>query len=123
MARTFFVLAAFFSFLAVALGAFAAHGLRQRIPPDLLLTFEVAVRYQFYHAFALFIVAFALMKFPEAGFAPSGWLFMAGIFIFSGSLYILSITGIRWLGAITPVGGLCFLAGWLWLAWVGWKTL
>ena len=85
--------------------------------------FEVGVRYHVYHVFALFVVAWAMTYFTTANLVPAGWLFVAGTVIFSGSLYVLSITEIRWLGAITPIGGLCFLAGWLWLAWSVWKSL
>ncbi len=104
--------------IAVALGAFGAHGLRQRLSADMLAVFETGVRYQVYHALALFAVAWAVSRWtssPQAIWA--GWLFIAGTVIFSGSLYILATSGVRWLGAITPVGGICFLAGWLSLAW------
>jgi len=88
---------------------------------DLLATFEIGVRYQMYHAFALLAVGLAHAKWPGAALTASGWLFVAGTVIFSGSLYVLSATGARWLGAITPFGGLALLAGWLCLAWAAWK--
>ena len=101
----------------MALGAFAAHGLKSRLTPDLLATFETGVRYHMFHALGLFAVAWAATRWPGSGTAAAGWLFVAGTLIFSGSLYLLAITGVRWLGAITPLGGLCFLAGWLVLGW------
>jgi len=119
--RIFFVLGAFSGFLGVALGAFAAHGLKERLDPQMLATFEVGVRYQMYHALALLGVAWAITKWPGTAALAAGWLFVAGTLIFSGSLYLLALSGLRWLGAITPVGGLAFLAGWLCLAWSAWK--
>jgi uncharacterized membrane protein YgdD (TMEM256/DUF423 family) len=123
MARTFVLLGSLFAFAAVALGAFAAHLLKDKLDPDLFQIFEVGVRYHFYHALGLFVVAWLCAQFPQASVSPAGWLFVAGIIIFSGSLYILSLSGLRWMGAITPIGGLCFLGGWLWLAWLAWKQL
>ena len=177
MSRLFLMLGALSAFLGVALGAFGAHGLRDRIPADLLAVFEVGVRYQMYHALALLAVGLLLRRFgkngspapgvdsapdrvpetrgislicrsglrgpnrPEAAAgaatascrsvparaasslgAASGWLFVAGTVIFSGSLYALSLSGIRWLGAITPIGGVAFLAGWLCLAIAAWRS-
>jgi uncharacterized membrane protein YgdD (TMEM256/DUF423 family) len=104
-------------FLGVALGAFGAHALKTRVSPDLLAVFETGVRYQMYHVFALLAAAWAWARWPSRKFAIAGGLFIAGIVIFSGSLYLLALTGVRWLGAITPLGGLAFLAGWLCLAW------
>ena len=103
--------------LAVGLGAFGAHGLRQRLTPDLLGIFETGVRYHVYHALALFAVAWVADKNPASLANAAGWAFTAGIIIFSGSLYVLSVTGVRWLGAVTPIGGLAFLVGWALLAW------
>jgi uncharacterized membrane protein YgdD (TMEM256/DUF423 family) len=117
MERVFFVVAALSAFLAVAAGAFGAHGLKGRLDAELLNTFEVGARYQMYHALALFVVAWAQTRWPGTLVTTSGWLFVAGTVLFSGSLYLLSLTGVRWLGAITPLGGLAFLAGWLCLAW------
>ena len=122
MARTFFIIASLSACIAVALGAFAAHILKQKLTPEMFGIFEMGVRYHVYHVFALFIVAWATTYFTTANFVPAGWLFVAGTFIFSGSLYLLSLTETRWLGAITPIGGLCFLAGWLWMAWSVWKA-
>lgn len=104
-------------FLGVALGAFGAHALKARLAPDMLAVFETGVRYQMYHVFALIAAAWAWARWPSRVFAAAGWSFVAGMVIFSGSLYLLAITGVRALGAITPLGGLAFLAGWLCLAW------
>ena len=100
-------------FLAVALGAFGAHALRQRLSPEMLAVFEVGVRYHVYHALALFAVAWVADRSPGSLAQASGWAFTLGIVVFSGSLYLLSVTGVRWLGAITPIGGTAFLAGWV----------
>lgn len=105
--------AALNGFLAVTLGAFAAHGLRERLTPDLLNTFQTGVQYHMYHALALFGVGLLLLHFPaQTLLRYSAAAFAIGILLFSGSLYVLSLSGIRWLGAITPLGGLGFLAGW-----------
>lgn len=108
--------------LAVALGAFGAHAFRPLLPPDRLDIFETAVRYHFYHALALLIVALALTRWPRRSIVAAGWLFLAGLILFSGSLYLLSWTGQSWLGAITPLGGAAFLGGWACLAWAGRPT-
>jgi uncharacterized membrane protein YgdD (TMEM256/DUF423 family) len=117
MDRLFFVLGSIAGFLGVALGAFGAHALKQRLPPDLLTTFEVGVRYHLIHALALLAVAWAATRWPGGSVQLAGWFFVAGILLFSGSLYALSLSGVRQLGAITPLGGVAFLAGWLLLAW------
>jgi uncharacterized membrane protein YgdD (TMEM256/DUF423 family) len=116
MERVFFLLGCISGFVAVAAGAFGAHGLRSRLAPDLLAIFETAARYQMYHALALLAVAWAATRWPGTLSGWAGWLFVVGTVIFSGSLYALALTGLRWLGAITPIGGLCFLGGWLCLA-------
>jgi uncharacterized membrane protein YgdD (TMEM256/DUF423 family) len=121
MDRLFFTLGALSGFIGVALGAFAAHGLKSRLTPELLATFEIGVRYQMYHAFALLAVGWAQTRWPGTVLNVSGWLFVAGTVIFSGSLYMLSLSGQRWLGAIAPFGGAALLAGWLCLAWAAWK--
>ena len=105
----------------MALGAFGAHALKARLDADLLAVFEVGVRYLMYHAFALLAVGWAQSRWPGPVLDASGWLFVAGTAIFSGSLYALSLTGEKWLGAVTPVGGLALLGGWLCLAWGTWK--
>jgi len=121
MDRLFLAIGSLSGFVAVALGAFAAHALKGRMDADLLASFEVGVRYQMYHSLALLAVAWAQTKWPGAVLTASGWLFVAGIVIFSGSLYVLSVSGARWLGAVTPFGGLALLAGWLCLAWAAWR--
>jgi uncharacterized membrane protein YgdD (TMEM256/DUF423 family) len=121
MDRVFFALGALSGFLGVALGAFGAHALKARLGPDMLATFEVGVRYQMYHALALLAVGWACTRFPGPVLTAGGWLFVAGTVIFSGSLYALSLSGVRWLGAITPLGGLVLLGGWLCLAWAAWR--
>jgi uncharacterized membrane protein YgdD (TMEM256/DUF423 family) len=116
MERTFAGLGAVFGFLAVALGAFGAHALKARLTPEDLEIFETGVRYQMYHALALFAVAWAATRWPEGNTSLAGWAFVVGILIFSGSLYLLVGTGARWLGAITPLGGVALLVGWATLA-------
>ena len=122
MDRTFFFIGAVSAFIGVAAGAFGAHGLKERLGADMLAVFETGVRYQMYHAFALVAAAWAAARWPGGWASASGWLFVAGTVIFSGSLYVLSLTGLRWLGAVTPIGGLAFLAGWLCLAAACWKS-
>lgn len=121
MDRLFFIAGSISAFLAVALGAFAAHGLRNKLTPEMLTIFETGVRYQMYHALALLGVAWASTRWPGGSITAAGWLFILGTIIFSGSLYLLSLTGVRWLGAITPIGGAAFLLGWLVLAWGAWR--
>jgi uncharacterized membrane protein YgdD (TMEM256/DUF423 family) len=113
MERVFAGLGAVSAFIAVAAGAFGAHALRARLSPELLAAFETGARYQMYHALALVGVALALARWPIPSVRLAGWLFVAGTLLFSGSLYLLALSGTRWLGAVTPLGGLCFLAGWL----------
>jgi uncharacterized membrane protein YgdD (TMEM256/DUF423 family) len=117
VSRLFFMLGAGFAFLAVAGGAFGAHSLKAILTPDMLAVFETGVRYQMYHALALLVVGWAAHQYPPASFHIAGWLFVAGILLFSGSLYVLALSGVRWLGAITPLGGVLFLAGWAVFAW------
>ncbi len=122
MERTFFILASILSGLAVALGAFGAHALKARLSPDMLQIFETGVRYHFYHALALGLVVVAMQYWPKTNLPTiAGWLFVVGIVIFSGSLYILSTSGVRWWGAITPIGGVAFIAGWACLALAAWR--
>jgi uncharacterized membrane protein YgdD (TMEM256/DUF423 family) len=113
MDRLFFALGSASAFLAVAAGAFGAHALRARLSPEYLAVFDTAARYQMYHALGLVAVAWAASRWPGPLVQLAGWLFVAGTLLFSGSLYTLSLTGIRWLGAITPLGGAAFLAGWV----------
>lgn len=123
MDRVFFGIGSASALIAVALGAFGAHGLRARIVPDMLTTFEIGVRYQMYHALALLAVGAIAGRLPTGAVSAAGWLFVAGTVIFSGSLYTLALSGQRWLGAVTPLGGLAFLAGWAVLAWAAWSRL
>lgn len=115
MDRLFFALGALSGFLSVALGAFGAHALRQRLQlsADMLRVWETGVHYQMLHALALLFIAFAAYRYPNGPWAAAGWCFVAGTVIFSGSLYALSLSGVRWLGAITPIGGVLFLVGWI----------
>ena len=117
MDRTFAVIGAVLAFLAVAAGAFGAHALRARFSPADLAIFETAARYQMYHALALLGAAWVAARWPGGAAHAAGWLFLAGTLVFSGSLYGVVLTGQRWLGAITPIGGVAMLAGWLALAW------
>lgn len=112
MDRLFFALGSASALVAVAAGAFGAHGLRARLSPDLLAVFETAARYQMYHALALLAVGWAVTRWPGPWPVRAGWLFAVGTLLFSGSLYALALSGMRWLGAVTPLGGLAFLAGW-----------
>ncbi|MDT8429338.1 MAG: DUF423 domain-containing protein [Pseudomonadales bacterium] len=117
MTTFFLIIAALNGFIAVTLGAFAAHGLKASLAPDLLATFQTGVQYQMHHTLALLAVGILVLHFPgQTLLRTSGYLFLAGIVIFSGSLYLLSLSGVRWLGAITPIGGVLFLAGWATLA-------
>ena len=109
------------AFIAVAAGAFAAHTLRSRLSPELLVTFETGARYQMYHALAMLLVAWASSRWPGGALQFAGWAFAVGTILFCGSLYILALTGLRWVGAITPIGGAAFLLGWLAFAWGAWK--
>jgi len=115
--RLFFGLGALSGLLGVAAGAFGAHALKERLPADLLAVFEVGVRYQIYHALALMGTAWAATRWPGGAVPAAGWLFVAGTVIFSGSLYVLALSGQRWWGAVTPLGGVAFLAAWACLAW------
>ncbi len=121
MERIFFILGSLSGLIAVTAGAFGAHSLRDRLSADLLATFETGARYQMYHALALLLAAWATTRWPGPLTSVAGWLFVAGTLIFSGSLYALSLSGLRWLGAITPLGGVAFIGGWLCLALAAWR--
>lgn len=122
MVKKYLFIAAISGFLAVALGAFGAHGLKQKLSADMLAVYHTGVQYHFYHTLALFGVALLMLQLPpSAALRWSALLFCIGIVIFSGSLYVLAISGIRWLGAITPLGGVAFLAGWILLALAVWN--
>ena len=115
--RLFGALGALLALMSVAAGAFGTHALRPRLASDLLQVFETAAKYQMYHALGLLLVAVALGKWGGASLVWAGWLFVAGTAVFSGSLYILALTGVRWWGAVTPIGGACFLVGWILVVW------
>jgi len=121
-ASLFLLLGSLFAGLAVAAGAFGAHFLRSVLDQHMLTTFETAVRYQMYHALGLCVVSWAIERDQNLRFVTVGWLFTAGILLFSGSLYGLSLGGWRWLGPITPLGGAAFISGWAILAWNVWAT-
>ncbi|MEX2466380.1 MAG: DUF423 domain-containing protein [Gemmatimonadota bacterium] len=121
MERIFLALGAGLAGLAVAIGAFGAHGLRATLSAQDLATFETGVRYHMYHALALLTVAWVADRWPTMAVTAAGWSFVVGILIFSGSLYVLVLSGQRWLGAVTPIGGVAFLLGWLLLAWAALK--
>jgi uncharacterized membrane protein YgdD (TMEM256/DUF423 family) len=116
MDKTFLLLGAVAAFLAVALGAFGAHGLRGRLSPEMLAVFETGVRYHMYHALALLLVGLIMGRMSGWLIQTAAWCFVAGILLFSGSLYALALSGVTMLGAVTPLGGLAFLAGWACLA-------
>jgi len=116
MDRTFLLAGAVAGLIGVGFGAFGAHGLRGRLTPDMLAVFETGVRYHMYHALALLLTAALMPRVPGKAIIAAGWLFVAGIVLFSGSLYLLAVTGVTILGAITPFGGVAFLAGWAALA-------
>lgn len=113
MDRTLLLVGAVAGFIGVGFGAFGAHGLRGRLSPEMLAAFETGVRYQMYHAFALCAAAWGWARWPHRLFGAAGSCFVAGIVLFSGSLYLLALTNTRWLGMITPLGGAALLAGWL----------
>jgi uncharacterized membrane protein YgdD (TMEM256/DUF423 family) len=124
MAKLFITLASLSGILAVVFGAFGAHALKGKLDDQALKVFETAVQYHFYHTFALLVVGVIALNQPQSVLLKSsGWLFVVGVLVFSGSLYLLSLTGVRWLGAITPLGGLALIAGWGCLAAAGWKLL
>ena len=121
--QKFLVIGTILAGAGVAAGAFGAHALKEILDPPMLQVFETATRYLMYHAFGLCIVSWAMDRYPEQRLQKSGWLFIIGILLFSGSLYGVSLAGIRWLGAVTPVGGLTFIAGWLLLGWGVWRDM
>ena len=125
MPRFWFGMGCLLAGLAVAAGAFGAHVLKQRLSADLLAAFETGARYQMFHALALVVLALAMDRFRWGGVTLqwAGGLWLAGILLFSGSLYALSLTGVRGLGAVTPLGGLCFLLGWGLLVWEAWRKV
>lgn len=123
MSKTFLILGALNIFFCIAFGAFGAHGLRNLLSADMLAVYHTGVQYHFYHAFGILVSGLLLMHFPNSRFIPAAaWLMMIGIILFSFSLYVLSITGIRAIGMITPFGGVSFLTAWALLAYAIWKN-
>lgn len=122
-ARATLVLASLLLGIAVVLGAFGAHALRARVGSDMQAVWSTAVQYHAWHALGLLVIGLLMLHRPgAAGLGVAAWLMLAGIVVFSGSLYALVLTSTRALGAVTPVGGVCFIAGWLVLAWACWRT-
>ncbi len=117
MQKLFLTIGSLAMALAVGLGAFGAHGLKSILTDEMMNIFETGVKYHFYHAIGLLIVGLITQSLPDSSLLKwSGWLMVGGILIFSGSLYVLATTGIKWLGAITPIGGLCFITSWILMA-------
>jgi uncharacterized membrane protein YgdD (TMEM256/DUF423 family) len=116
MNRKFIMMGAGLMALGVMLGAFGAHALKERLEPSMLQIYHTGVEYQFYHAIGVLIVGVLFRTYPSVGLKWAGWLFIAGIVLFSGSLYLLALTGINELGMITPIGGVSFIAGWMTMA-------
>ena len=115
--QTFIVLGGILMAVAVAMGAFGAHALKNKLQPNDLTVFKTGVQYHLAHALGLIVVGILAGQYPDAGLIPvAGWLLLAGLILFSGSLYVLSVKKIRWLGPITPLGGLSFIIGWVLLA-------
>lgn len=124
MGPQFVAAAAVSGLLAVVFGAFGAHALKARLDDYAMGVFETAVQYHFTHTLALLAVGIIALQYPGVALLrSSGWLFLCGLLVFSGSLYVLALTGQRWLGAVTPLGGLAFIAGWACLAAASWKLL
>ncbi|SHI76848.1 Uncharacterized membrane protein YgdD, TMEM256/DUF423 family [Tangfeifania diversioriginum] len=121
MSKTILMTASVLLALAVALGAFGAHGLKSQLSSDMMQTFKTGVEYHFYHALGLLLIGILAVSFPSELLKWSAILLTAGIILFSGSLYVLAVSGIKWLGAITPIGGLSFIAGWILLFLAVWK--
>ncbi len=107
---------------AVAAGAFGAHALKSILDPAMLAVYETAARYQMYHALGLFVVAWLCRETNSPLASKAGWLFCAGTLLFSGSLYLVALAGIKWMGALTPLGGVSFISGWACVAWTAWRA-
>lgn len=121
LAQAAIAIGAALGFLGVAFGAFGAHALRTRLSVEMLAVWKTANEYHLYHALALILVGILARQGRPPGLDGVTGLFLAGTVVFSGSLYLLALSGVRWLGAITPLGGLLLLAGWAWLAWSAWR--
>ena len=117
MERRIFAAGSIFAGLGVIFGAFGAHALKASLSPKMLDTFETGIRYQMYHGLGLLALAWAIGRWPERRLAPAAWLLIGGTAVFSGNLYLLVLTGARWLGAITPFGGVALIVGWVFVAW------
>jgi uncharacterized membrane protein YgdD (TMEM256/DUF423 family) len=124
MDKIFFIIGSILAGIAVATGAFGAHGLKNIVSAEMLDTWDTAVRYQMFHALGFLALAWTVSHWPAQTnlISLGGWLFLAGVLLFSGSLYILVLSGARWLGAITPFGGVAFVAGWVCLALAAWRS-
>jgi uncharacterized membrane protein YgdD (TMEM256/DUF423 family) len=122
MEKLFFTAGSLIALLGVAAGAFGGHILKRSISPEMYDVFEVGVRYHIYHALALLAASWACQQWPGPWSTNAGWCFLAGIVLFSGSLYFMSLSGMRWLGAVTPIGGLAFMVGWFCLAVAAWTS-
>jgi len=122
MERILVLMGAISGALGVGLGAFGAHALKSRVTPELLRAWEIGTHYQLIHAVALLGVAWCASRWPESSASTAGWLFIAGTTLFSGSLYALTLTGMKKLGMITPIGGLLLVGGWCVLAWSAWRA-
>jgi len=117
-AKLFLSLGSLLALAAVVIGAFGAHGLKSRLSPEMLAVYQTGVQYHFYHALGIALVGLAFFHLPDnAILRAAGWLMAAGIFLFSGSLYVLSLSGQKWLGAVAPLGGTAFILGWAAFAW------
>ncbi len=122
--KTFIMLGAINMVVAIILGAFGSHGLKQIISPDMVQVFQTGVQYHIYHALGLLLVAVLMIPYPHSGgLRTGGWILMAGIILFSGSLYLLALTGMSVFGPVTPVGGVCFIVGWIWIFWAALKEV
>ena len=117
MERKIFAAGSIFAGLGVIFGAFGAHALKASLSPKMLDTFETGIRYQMYHGLGLLALAWAISRWPERRLVPAAWLLLAGTVVFSGSLYLLVLTGARWFAVITPFGGVALIAGWALIAW------
>ncbi len=123
MSRTWLISAAIFGFLSVALGAFGAHGLKNVLDEYGHIVYDKAVRYQMFHTLALFGLGVLQLHYKTVSFRIAGWAFIIGIILFSGSLYLLALTGVKWLGALTPVGGISFTIGWFYMGYAVYKNV
>ena len=120
--KSFIILGSVLTGIAIIIGAFGAHAIKTKVLPEDLAIFETGIKYHFYHSLGLIIIGILGFHYPNEVVQSSGKLFILGILIFSGSLYLLVLTNIRWLGAITPIGGFCFIMGWFILAYNIYKT-